>query len=312
MKEQKLLTIGEAHLAFVPIDDNQPLEISDQFTREAGGSPINVAVAAAKLNVKTEYLGKLGKDPFGNYIANLLRTCGVGTSYLSQTPLAPTHVFFRSKVDEKDGFYPQKLTSNGLLRPDDLNEDWINRGDVLYCSSHLLSQNSSNGAIEKVFSLAGKKGAFVAFAPQFNPYDWPNKIVARETILQSLPYAHLLILSEDEVKYYSDKIDEHFGIKELFGGKTMCMIILRGDKGITYVTQREKGHIRFTMNASTYPTGINDAFIGYLLSDLLKYKEEGHEFSSYFHDVFNLEERLEEALKYRSLISKKGGTFAAN
>jgi fructokinase len=309
--EEKLLAIGEAHLAFVPIKAHETLKTSEQFIREAGGSPVNVAVAASKLGVRTEYAGKLGKDPFGDYISELLPTYGVGTRYLSQTHLAPTHVFFRPQANDGERFLPQSSTADGLLRPDDLNKDWINRGDVVYFSSKPFTQNLSKGAIEKAVNIAGEKGGTVAFAPQLKLDEWPNEILARETILQSIPYAHMLIVSEKELKFFSGKEDEYLAIKKLFGGKTKCMIILRGHNGITYVTERDKGNIRYTMKEVVDTTGMDDAFIGYLLSDLLQQQVTPNQLSSYFKDIFSLEDRLEKALKYRYLNAQKRGGLTA-
>jgi fructokinase len=311
VKEEKLLAIGEAHLAFIPIEVHESLKASEQFIREPGGSPVNVAVAASKLGVRTEYVGRLGKDPFGDYITKLLPTYGVGTRYLSQTDLAPTHVFFRSQANDGERFLPQSSTADGKLRPDDLNKDWINRGDVIYFSSKPLIQNLSKGAIEKAVNIAGEKGGIVAFAPQLKLDEWPNKILARETVLQSIPYAHLLIVSEKELKFFSGKEDEYLAIKKLFGGKIKCMIILRGHNGITYVTERDKGNIRFTMKEVIDPTGMDDAFIGYLLSDLLQHQVTPDQLSNYFKDTFGLEERLEKALMYRYLNAQKRGALTA-
>lgn len=311
MRNEKLVSIGEAHVAFVPLEPTDSLKISEHFLKVPGGSPVNVAVAAANLGARTEFIGRLGKDAFGDFLSELLPAYGVGTKYLSQTPLAPTPVIFRSYLKEDVRFLPQSSAADGCLRPDDLHKDEIERGDVLYFSAKPLIQNLSKGAIEKAINIAGEKGATVAFAPQIKFDEWPNEILARETILQTIPYAHLLILSEEELTFLSGKEDAYMAIKKLFGGKTKCMIILRGDKGLTYVTDRDKGTLRYVTKGVIDPTGMDDAFIGYLLSDLLEHQVTPHQMSTYYKDSFHLEEKLEAALQYRELTAQHRGGLTA-
>jgi fructokinase len=311
MGQGKLLSIGEAHLAFVPIEAHESLKISEQFQKQPGGSPVNVAVTASSLGARAEYVGKLGKDPFGDYITNLLHEYGVGTSYLSHTHMAPTHVFFQAHTNQLERFLPQSTTADSLLRPDDIYKDWLEHGDIIYFSSRPLIQNPSLGAIDKAVHFAGEKGAIIAFSPQLKLDEWPNETLARETILHSIPYAHILIVTEEELKLLTGKEDEYLAIKQLFGGKTKLMVVMRGNKGITYVTERDKGNLRYNMEDVVDPTGMDDAFIGYLLSDILKTQVSVHQLSSYLIDSFRLEERLEEALKYRHSNARHRGSIPA-
>lgn len=313
MKNEKLVTIGEAHVAFVPLESTDSLKTSEHFLKIPGGSPVNVAVAAAKLGARTEFIGRLGKDAFGDFLSELLPAYGVGAQYLSQTPLAPTPVIFRSYLKDDVRFLPQSLTADGCLRPDDLHKDEFEGGDVLYFSAKSLIQNLSKGAIEKAINIAGEKGVTIAFAPQINFDEWPNEILARETILQTIPYAHLLIVNEEELTFLSGKEDTYMAIKKLFGGKTKCMIILRGDKGLTYVTDRDKGTLRYATKEVIDPTGMDDAFIGYLLFDLLENQVTPHQLSAYYKDSFHLEEKLEAALQYREFTAQhRGGLIAVS
>ncbi|MGV3487387.1 MAG: PfkB family carbohydrate kinase [Tuberibacillus sp.] len=311
MRQEKLLALGEAHLAFVPKAAHESLKEAELFIKESGGSPINVALAATKLGIHAEFAGKIGDDPFGDTIADLLNKCGVGTRYLSKTNMASTHVFFRSQAGDGERTLVQTASADFFLRPDDIDKEWMNRGDVIYFGSKPLAQNPSRGAIEKAVNVAGEKGAMIVFAPQLRLDEWPNETLAREIILYNAPYAHLLILSEEELKFYTGKEDEYTAIKNLFGGKIKCMIITRGNKGITYVTERDKGNIRYAMKEIVDKTGMDDAFIGYIISDMIKRQVGGDGLSNYLKDVFLLEEVLENALKFREFSARRRGAFAS-
>ncbi|KAG1399515.1 hypothetical protein G6F59_013316 [Rhizopus arrhizus] len=64
------------------------------FLQYAGGAPANVAVAAARLGAKTQFVGMLGRDMFGDFLADSLVEHGVGTDYIVRTDAAKTALAF--------------------------------------------------------------------------------------------------------------------------------------------------------------------------------------------------------------------------
>ena len=66
-----LTTIGEVLIDLTQTGTNQqgvPL-----FAANPGGAPANVAVAAARLGARTAFLGKIGRDGFGDYLKSVLQ-----------------------------------------------------------------------------------------------------------------------------------------------------------------------------------------------------------------------------------------------
>ncbi|BBM05993.1 hypothetical protein HAALTHF_42670n [Vreelandella aquamarina] len=51
----------------------------ETFTPYAGGAPANVAVACARLNVPSQFLGMVGDDTFGHFLIRELKSHGVDT-----------------------------------------------------------------------------------------------------------------------------------------------------------------------------------------------------------------------------------------
>ena len=70
--------MGEALIDFVPVAG----EGAPQFAMHAGGAPANVAAAVAKLGGQAAFIGKIGADPFGDFIAQTLAALGVDVSLL--------------------------------------------------------------------------------------------------------------------------------------------------------------------------------------------------------------------------------------
>src|SRR5690606_8315990 len=65
-------------------------ELPRAFLQYAGGAPANVAVAASRLGAKTQFVGMLGRDMFGDFLADSLAGHGVGTDYIEGADPAKT------------------------------------------------------------------------------------------------------------------------------------------------------------------------------------------------------------------------------
>ena len=81
---KKVISIGEALIDFIP--NQKVCELKDviSFERVAGGAPANVSAVVAKLGGKSNFISKLGKDAFGDYIIETLKEANVNTDYVRQ------------------------------------------------------------------------------------------------------------------------------------------------------------------------------------------------------------------------------------
>ena len=52
------------------------------FAKAAGGATANVAVGLAKLGVDSGFIGKIGDEPFGDFLRQTLKQSGVDTTHL--------------------------------------------------------------------------------------------------------------------------------------------------------------------------------------------------------------------------------------
>ena len=68
-----LITMGRIGVDLYPLKTGVPLAEADTFGKFLGGSPANVAVAAARLGRRVAVITRTGADPFGAY---LRASCG--------------------------------------------------------------------------------------------------------------------------------------------------------------------------------------------------------------------------------------------
>jgi 5-dehydro-2-deoxygluconokinase len=109
MTELELLTIGRVSVDLYAEQLGVPFARVQSFAKSIGGSPTNVAVAAARLGRRSAVVTAVGADDFGGYAQEKLQGFGVDTRFVGthptlRTPLAfaamdppdePTLLFYR-------------------------------------------------------------------------------------------------------------------------------------------------------------------------------------------------------------------------
>src|SRR5262249_55693226 len=89
-----LITMGRIGVDLYPLQTGVPLAQVETFGKFLGGSPTNVAVAAARLGRTTAVITRTGNDPFGAYLRQALREFGVDERFVTPVDGLPTPVTF--------------------------------------------------------------------------------------------------------------------------------------------------------------------------------------------------------------------------
>ena len=95
MTALEALTIGRVSVDLYPLQSGVPLAEVQSFSKSIGGSPTNVAIAAARLGRRTAVVTRVGDDGFGEYIRSTLAAkFGVVTDHVSVDPDLRTALAF--------------------------------------------------------------------------------------------------------------------------------------------------------------------------------------------------------------------------
>ena len=106
--ELDVITFGEALIDFVSTELGVTLVQASAFKKAPGGAPANVAVGLARLGTRSGFVGKVGDDDFGHFIARVLAENGVDSSAVLFDKGARTALAF---VSLKEDMYPKSCTS---------------------------------------------------------------------------------------------------------------------------------------------------------------------------------------------------------
>jgi ribokinase len=91
-----LIVVGSANYDYLVKGNELPSPgqslQGDQFVESPGGKGANQAVAAARLDARVAFAGRIGRDPRGDKVLDRLKSEGVDTQYLVREAAAPTGV----------------------------------------------------------------------------------------------------------------------------------------------------------------------------------------------------------------------------
>ena len=122
MKEKKtILVVGSANTDLVISAEHFPLPgetmFGHGFMTNHGGKGANQAVAAARLEGKTVFIGKLGNDQFGHSTVEMLKGEGIDVSALTLTDEAPSGVAVITTISSGENSIVLDSGANALLSP---------------------------------------------------------------------------------------------------------------------------------------------------------------------------------------------------
>lgn len=127
-----VLCIGELLIDFICSDVNVSLVQGNNFVKKAGGAPANVTATISKLGGKALFAGKVGNDPFGIFLKEVLDEVKVDTSMLMFDKNSNTTLAFVSLKSDGERDFIFNRGADKLLRYEELDETKIKASKVIH------------------------------------------------------------------------------------------------------------------------------------------------------------------------------------
>ncbi len=160
----EVLTMGRVGVDIYPEQIGVPLEDVRSFGKFLGGSPTNVAVAAARHGRRSAVITRTGEDPFGRFVHQALRGFGVDDRFVSAVPDLPTPVTFCEIFPPDDFplyFYRCPTAPDLQIRADELDLDAIAAADIFWVTGTGLCEEPSREATMAALEARGEHGTTV-------------------------------------------------------------------------------------------------------------------------------------------------------
>ncbi len=240
MAPYDLVTMGRVSVDVYPHDVGVPLEDVETFGKYLGGSPTNVAVAAARHGRRTAVITRTGDDPFGRFIHKALKQFGVDDRYVTAVPALPTPVVFCEIFPPDDFplyFYRYPKAPDLEIRAAELDLDAIGSARILWATVTGLSQEPSREAT--LAALAARRDGITVLDLDYRPALWESRDEATRWTRRALEHATVAVGNLDECAMAVGERAPRAAARALLGLGLDLAIVKRGPDGVLAVSGTE-------------------------------------------------------------------------
>ncbi len=264
-----IVTLGEL---LIDLTQNGTDELGNgKFTAFPGGAPANVAVAAARLGAKTGFIGKVGDDSFGRFLAETLGKEGVDTSGLFVSKEVPTTMAIVS-VDESGerefSFYRNPGADTQLTPDEAIGAMNGELPKILHVGSLSMTTSPSCEACEAAVHYAKERGVLISYDPNYRAALWDSEERAIEMMKVLLPLADILKVSDEEMLMLTGTEDFEEGSLILSDYGVSLVLVTLGSQGV-FVRHGDNSEVIPGFRVKVADTnGAGDTFLGAVLSKI--------------------------------------------
>ena len=238
-----------------------------------GGAPCNVLALLTKLGHKTAFIGKVGKDGFGNQLQAALVETGISTEGLCwdeavHTTLAVVHTF--ADGDRDFSFY-RNPGADMRLTTGEVNMELIRQAKIFHFGTLSMTDEPVRSATYAAIAQAEKAGILRSFDPNLRPPLWRTLEEAKEQVLYGLAHCDILKISDNEIQWLTGLEDFDAGIRWIqkrFPKIRLILLSMGKDGSRAYAGETMAQVGGFTVNAIE-TTGAGDTFFGGILHHVL-------------------------------------------
>jgi len=245
------------------------------FEANPGGAPANVLAMLRKLGKRCAFIGKVGKDSFGDMLAKTVEEAGIDISGLRRdadipTTLAVVHTF--PNGDRDFSFY-RKPGADILLRADELDETLLKDCRIFHFGTLSLTDEPCKSATVKAYELAKAAGALISFDPNLRPPLWKSEADAKAAIEWGLARCDILKISDNEIEFMTGETDFDKGaaiLKERFPQIRLLNVTAGGDGSFSYYGGKRVFVPACKLGGVIETTGAGDTFCASVLNFVLE------------------------------------------
>jgi 5-dehydro-2-deoxygluconokinase len=267
----EVLTMGRVGVDIYPLQIGVGLEDVETFGKYLGGSPTNVAVAAARHGRSAAVITRTGDDPFGRFVHQALRGYGVDDRFVTPVAAYPTPVTFCEIFPPDDFplyFYRLPKAPDMEINADELDYDAIRSAGVFWVTVTGLSDEPSRSATLAALQARGRRGITVLDL-DYRPMFWASREAARPWVQQALADATVAVGNLDECYTAVGERDPGAAAKALRDLGVDLAVVKQGPRGVLAVDAGGAVEVPPVPVEVVNGLGAGDAFGGALCHGLL-------------------------------------------
>ena len=272
----KILCVGEALIDMICTDKGMTLSEGDHFLKKAGGAPTNVAAAIAALGGDAELAAKVGADPFGNHLIEVMQSFNVSTRWVLQDPNYFTTFAFVSLMDNGERDFYFNRGADGQLNREEVDRIDLDEFAIIHFGSATgFLPGPLQAAYQLLLQKALTKKIFISFDPNYRHLLFRNN--TQTFIDQSwnfLTHCHFFKLSDEEAMLLTGRTTITDAAADLQTKTNSIFAITLGKEGTLLGINQSTLLVPSIPVQPVDTTGAGDAFVGAVLYQLSQHEHE--------------------------------------
>ncbi len=255
-----IVACGEALVDLFPAD-----AAGTTWRAVPGGSPVNVAVAVARLGAPAGFLGRLSTDRFGLLLAGHLQAAGVSERYVSlggePTALA---VVEPGAADREPGFtFHGTGAADRMLRSTDaaLGAEVT----VAHFPGSVTLATEPGGAVLEATMVGAAGRMLVTLDPNVRPTIAGTPALFAGRLARWLRHVDLVKVSRADLAWLRPDADAEAVAGEWLGQGPAAVVVTRGGDGSIVLTASHRVEVAAVPVEVADTVGAGDSFMGGLL-----------------------------------------------
>ncbi len=267
-----VLTIGRVSVDLYPQQSGVPLRDVTSFEKSIGGSPTNVAIAAARLGRGAAVVTRVGDDGFGDYIrARLNDEFGVVNDYVSTDPELRTALAFCALDPPEEPpilFYREPRGPEMGLTIDDVPLHVVDDVSVLWVTGSRFAEDPSRSTVRAVLARRGQQRHTVLDL-DYRPTFWRSAEEAREHIGAAVDHVTVAVGNRTECEIAVGTTVPDKAADRLLERGVELAIVKKGANGVLVATADSRTSVPPIPVKVVCGLGAGDAFGGALVDGLI-------------------------------------------
>ena len=240
-----------------------------------GGAPCNVLAMLERLGKKTAFIGKVGKDMFGNQLKAAVEEVGIDTRNLIMdenvhTTLAFVHTY---PDGDRDFSFYRDPGADMMLTKDEVQKELIENSRIFHFGTLSSTHEGVREATRHAIELAKEAGCIITFDPNLRPPLWKSLDDARKEIEYGMTKCDVLKISDNEVEFLFETTDYDKGaamIREKYN-IPLVLITMGKDGSRAYYKDLRVEAAPFLQENTIETTGAGDTFCASTLNYVLEH-----------------------------------------
>ena len=238
----ELVTVGRVSVDLYAREQGVGFAEVETFAKSIGGSPTNVAVAAARLGRRAAVITAVGDDPFGEYVRGALADrFGVDVRFVGTHPTLRTPLAFAAMDPPEEPqllFYREPAAPDMQIELSGIDRDAVRAAEILWVSASALSAEPSRAT---TLALMGDRERSTTILDlDYRPTFWRDEAEASAVIGGALELAGTAVGNREECRVAVGSDDPGSAADALLARGCRLAVVKQGGEGVLVATPGER------------------------------------------------------------------------